>query len=450
MDSVHGLCTIDQSLRRILDTQELQRLRWIHQTGLNFLVYPGSEHSRFTHALGTYTVARRIFQHLASLAAEFSDLSPSKLDEQLEKAFLIAALCHDLGHTAFSHTLETILLPKDFRTHEDCTAHLLGTDTAIAKEIRGCGCDIEQVVQLLKGVHWVDGLCKLLSGNADVDRWDYLLRDSQAAGVRYGIFDLNWMIHSLSLQLDGTGRQRLVVDARRGLSVLKQFLRARSLMYEQVYLHRTVRGADRLLRAMFERAADPAKPTDYSDEKNRKAPPVFRTVLSAEKPAKPSLQDFLLTDDIAVVTLIKFWSNSSRDPVLRYLATCFLRRRLFKEVGSWLDQAPKEFVNAARGAVAKGFAAQQVDIQLKEKDIEDAMDYFLLIDTAESKSDETLEGILFDVGDGALYTLEELNQKPEFVTPVAVPPFRRVRLFVPYDVRKTVEDTLGRNKEMEH
>jgi uncharacterized protein len=389
MDSVHGLCEMDQSLRRILDTQELQRLRWIHQTGLNFLVYPGSEHSRFTHALGTYTVARRIFQQIKILAAEFSDLSPSKLDDQLEKAFLIAALCHDLGHTAFSHTLETILLPKEFRTHEDCTAHLLSTDTGIAKEIKNCGCDIEQVVQFLKGNHWVDGLCKLLSGNTDVDRWDYLLRDSQAAGVRYGIFDLNWMIHSVSLQLDGTGRQRLVIDARRGLSVLKQFLRARSLMYEQVYMHKTVRGADRLLRAMFERAGDPAKPEEYSDRTNRKAPAVFASVLKGEK---PTLDEFLLTDDIAVVTAIKFWANASRDPVLRYLATSFLRRRLYKEVGSWPDEAPKEFIAAAREQVAKEFGAQHLDVPLKDSDIEAAMDYFLLLDTAEFKSDDALEG----------------------------------------------------------
>lgn len=436
MDSVHGICPVDRPLRRILDTQEVQRLRFIHQTGLNFLVYPGSEHSRFVHSLGTYSVAKRIFQHLYLLSSEMSDLSPSKLDGGLEKAFLVGALCHDLGHTAFSHTLENVLLPEGFKTHEDCTLHLMQRDGPIANEIKEYGCEIDEVVQLLSGRHWVDGLCRLLSGNIDVDRWDYLLRDSRAAGVRYGVFDLNWLINSISLQADSTKCQRLVLDARRGLSALKQFLRARAFMYEQVYLHATVRGADRLLRAMFERAADTAKPGRFSDHKNRAIPKIFEEVAAGKR---ASLEHFLLIDDIAVIGLVKVWANLSRDPVLRYLARCFLKRRLFKEVGSWRSEVPPGYLELVKNAVRKAFKKQvSDDLKLKDEEMEQSLDYFVLIDTATFKADDRFDGILFDIGGGTLVTLEELRQNPEFNPPLPEPPFHRVRLFVPYEVRGAV------------
>jgi hypothetical protein len=127
MDAMHGLTEVDPRFWRVIDTREVQRLRWIRQTGLAYLVYPGAEHSRFAHAIGTYGVARRIFDHLQRETTHTGVFSPSELDADLELAFTTAALCHDLGHTAFSHVLETLLLPKDFRTHEDCTLALLST-----------------------------------------------------------------------------------------------------------------------------------------------------------------------------------------------------------------------------------------------------------------------------------------------------------------------------------
>jgi HD superfamily phosphohydrolase len=169
MDSMHGLTDVDPKLWRVLDTPELQRLRWIRQTGLAFLVYPGSEHSRFAHVLGAYGIARRVFKHLRARSTSIGTFSPSQLGDELEQAFVTAALCHDLGHTAFSHVLEQLLLPEGLRTHEDCTLSLLENGT-VGNQIKNVGCDLEQVLQLLKGVHWNDGLYKLLSGHVNVDR----------------------------------------------------------------------------------------------------------------------------------------------------------------------------------------------------------------------------------------------------------------------------------------
>jgi HD superfamily phosphohydrolase len=125
MDAIHGLTHVDPRFWRVVDTPEVQRLRWIRQTGLAYLVYPGAEHSRFAHAIGAYGVSRRVFAQLRHEATLTGLFGPSELDADLELAFTTAALCHDLGHTAFSHVLETLLLPKDLRSHEDCTLRVL-------------------------------------------------------------------------------------------------------------------------------------------------------------------------------------------------------------------------------------------------------------------------------------------------------------------------------------
>lgn len=115
-DQIHGLVPVDDGLRRIIDTPEIQRMRWIRQTGLAYLVFPCAEHSRFSHSIGAYAVAKRVFARLEALHDDLMISlfpcvsSPEKLAET-GKAFAVAALCHDLGHTAFSHALEGILLP---------------------------------------------------------------------------------------------------------------------------------------------------------------------------------------------------------------------------------------------------------------------------------------------------------------------------------------------------
>ncbi len=316
MDAMHGLTEVDPRFWRVIDTREVQRLRWIRQTGLAYLVYPGAEHFRFAHAIGTYGVARRIFNHLRRETTYTGALSPSHLDPDLEFAFTTAALCHDLGHTAFSHVLETLLLPKNFRTHEDCTLALL-REGEVGEQVTKIGCDLEQVLQLLTGAHWNDGLCRLLSGSIDVDRWDYLMRDAAAAGVVYGNYDLDWIIHSLSLYPDSDRRPRLLIEAHRGLVAVEHFLGARKSMYQQVYYHPTVRGAERLLRAAFERACDPARPDAYKGDTESGVPECLHGVLRG---SRPSLAEFVDIDDTVIIAALKRWSRSATDPVLRYLA----------------------------------------------------------------------------------------------------------------------------------
>lgn len=436
MDAVHGLTEVDPKLWRVVDAPEVQRLRWIRQTGLAYLVYPGAEHSRFAHAIGAYSISKTVFNHLKHEIGYTGMLSPSQLDSDLELAFAIAALCHDLGHTAFSHVLETLLLPNGFRSHEDCTRELLRVGE-VGKRVSEV-CDFDQVLQLLAGTHWNDGLCKLLSGNVDVDRWDYVMRDAAAAGLVYGKYDLPWLIRSLSLQPDKSRRPRLLIEAHRGLVAMEHFLAARRNMYRQVYYHTTVRGAERLLRAIFERACDPDRPRKY---RSATVEGVAVCLHGALRGKRPTLGDFIETDDTVVVAALKAWGRSSGDPVLKYLATCLIERRLFKEVrfdGIDLGDARRE----ARRAVRDAFARQASGTPALDARDEQALDYFVLVDTCTFKTHGSFDGILFDCGGTTPKTFEEISGNPEYSVTSRHPTFTRTRMFVPGEALGSVKMAL--------
>jgi uncharacterized protein len=438
MDSIHGLTEVDPRFWSVVDTLEVQRLRRIRQTGLAYLVYPGAEHSRFAHAIGSYSVARRVFRHLVHESRQTGLLSPSQLDNDLELAFTIGALCHDLGHTAFSHVLETLLLPEGFRSHEECTLALLG-EGEVGRETKKL-CDLEQVLQLLSGDHWNDGLCKLLSGQIDVDRWDYVMRDAAAAGLVYGNYDLDWLVRSLSLHPDSERKPRLLIEAHRGLVALEHFFSARRSMYRQVYYHATVRGSERLLRAVFERASDPERPTRYKKDALAGVPVCLHSML---KNAKPTLGEFLETDDTVIVSALKRWSTGSVDPVLRFLAASLIGRRLFKEVRfDGLD--PVKVRSRTRSAVSRALKRQTAShLPAIDKQDKQALDYFVLVDECAFKTMGPLDGILFDRGTAGPERFEDLQTIPDYRIPTAQTTFERTRMFVPPEALGSVRSSLA-------
>ena len=442
LDAIHGLVHVDPSFWRVVDSPEVQRLRWIKQTGLAYLVYPGAEHSRFAHAIGVYSLARRVFQHLRERTNYTGNLSPSYMGWELEQAFATAALCHDLGHTAFSHVLEPILLPAGFSTHEDCTLALL-QGGAVKKQIQNIGCDLEQVVQLVRGVHWNDALCKLLSGHIDVDRWDYLMRDAASSGVVYGQYDLEWLINSLSIYPDTERRPRLLLEVHRGLAAIEHFFTARRSMYQQVYYHTTVRGAERLLRAVFERASDPQRPAAYKEDTNEDVPECLCSFLRGDR---PSIGEFLSTDDTTIIAALKRWGRSAKDPVLRFLAKCLLERRLFKEIrisGAKLEQAR----NVALAEIKSALARQKgTDLPVLDAEDQQALDYFVLLDECEFKPAADFDGVLFDSGNSIPQTIAQIKeQMKEYVEPAFLTDqlsFTRKRLFVLSDVADSVRTAI--------
>lgn len=436
-DSLHGLTNVDSKLLAVLDTPAFQRLRWIHQNGLAFLVFPGAEHSRFSHSLGSYHVAQRVFTHLQALARDFAlPLGLGEIDDDLQKAFLMAALCHDLGHTAFSHVFEPMLLPDGLTNHEDCTIAILqNPDDALKRAIEDW-CELDQVIDLLEGNHISTCFCQLLAGTSDVDRWDYLLRDARATGVRYGVFDLDWMIHTLLITLNEAQRPILLFDGRRGPIAMQQFLLARRYMYRQVYFHATIRAAEMLLRSIFERAFA----LEWVSDDHGYVPPALRHLVDR---LPPSQEDFLETDDVLILHAIRGWARaSSIDPVLKYLCNSFVARQLPKEVllpqGAATDEAIcEEVINITRSYVAPFLKEKFNDFS--ESDLDTIIDHFVLVNRCPYPPSD-LENTWFEC-DGAVVPASRL---PEGNERIVDQPFSITRLYVPAGVRDQVQHEITR------
>ena len=295
-------------LVRLIDTAEFQRLRRIRQLGLAHFAYQGAEHSRFTHSLGVLHLATRI---LAKLSQNYD------ISENDQTAVKIAALLHDIGHGAFSHVIETI---QHFH-HEAFTIEaVLSNETEVGKTLLAYSEDLpRKVADIIRGNFQPMALAQLVSSQLDVDRMDYLLRDSLMTGAKYGIYDIEWIIKSI--EIDETN-DRLFVSAR-GVYAVEDYLQARYYMFRQVYFHRTLRSAEVILRSLFRRAL-----YLFQNDKNiwYAKNTAFEKFLRGEK---INLQEHLELDDNDIIFHIKQWQNSN-DKILKDLSKRFLNRRLLK------------------------------------------------------------------------------------------------------------------------
>lgn len=362
-------------VRTVIDTPEFQRLRNIRQTGLASYVFPTAEHSRFAHSIGVYGTAREFFRHLQGHSLGLDIQIPMlRFDESNERDFYVAALVHDVGHTAFSHVLETILLPLDFLSHEDCTRALVGGNTDIARAIDSVA-DRAAVVQMLNNQHPNKALNDLISSTFDVDRCDYVLRDSTMTGVEYGKYDLSWLIHALSVELNENRHPVLVLDGPRGLDALRQFLTGRRYLHRHVYYHPVVRGAQLLLKAIFERIQDTAGHADHI----RLAPQCLQGLMNGER---PTLDEFIRTTDVEIVYMIRAFSELHGDPVVKFLCDLFTRREF-----------PKAIIDSARESAD---LEQRYNIELRKSFASDPQ-FSLPLETALGRTHVTIEEFVEDI-----------------------------------------------------
>ncbi len=313
---------------RLLDTPEVQRLRRIRALGAASLAFPGAEHSRFAHAIGSAHVMKRYLQRVGRFAGDLT--ASDRLDDDDARVALAAALLHDLGHGPYSHTFEAVL--PGALAHEEWTSRILldpGTKVhAVLREIDPQAPEI--VARLIHGEHPVPHLARAVSGTFDVDRCDYLLRDSHMTGVRYGLLDLDWLLGSLRLDVrPGASTASLTVDGEKGLTAVEGFFLARLYMYRQVYLHKAVRAAEAVLGALFARLAalGPQPGT----------PEPLAVLLRGES---IETRSFLDLDDHALESALRAWCDS-KDPRLAELATCLRERRLFKTLRLRKDVTPE-------------------------------------------------------------------------------------------------------------
>lgn len=291
----------------LIDAPEFQRLRRIRQLGLAYFAYQSAEHSRFTHSLGAFHLAGRM---MAKLRLNYS------IPAEVQTAVRLAALLHDIGHGPFSHVVESIL---GFHHEEFTIQAVLSSETEIGKLLGAHSPDLQQdVAAIIRGDFKPQALGHLVSSQLDVDRMDYLLRDSLMTGAKYGIYDLEWIIKSIEINEKD---DHLYISAP-GKYAVEDYLQARYYMYRQVYFHRTLRSAEAVLRVLLKRALHLYNDGGVWCESNTP----MEKVLAGEKLL---LQEHLALDDTDIMFSIKRWQRSE-DKILSDLASRFLNRRLFK------------------------------------------------------------------------------------------------------------------------
>ncbi|MDB5275183.1 MAG: hypothetical protein JWR61_138 [Ferruginibacter sp.] len=296
-DPVYGFITIDDELVfKIIAHPYYQRLRRIHQMAMAHLVYPGAVHTRLHHSLGAYHLMCNALNELKNKGIDIS-----KEEEQAAK---VAILLHDAGHGPFSHALENVLI--EGMPHESISLLLMKD---LNKQYNG---QLQVAMDIFTNVYPKKFLHQLISGQLDVDRMDYLTRDSFFSGVSEGVIGYDRIIKMLTVH-----NGELMVEEKAIYSIEK-FLVARRLMYWQVYLHKTVLCAEQMLQQIIKRAKYIKAFTKTPLNKFINEP--IETV---------TLEEFCQLDDYDVMSAIKEWCTHS-DAVLSILCKGIIDRQLLK------------------------------------------------------------------------------------------------------------------------
>ena len=331
-DPVFGFLSIPNELvYDVLQHPYVQRLNRIRQLGLSYLVYPGAMHSRFGHSIGA--------MHLMQEAVQSLRLKGVEITDEEATAAMIAILLHDIGHGPFSHVLEHTIV--DGVSHEDISLLMM---ERINLDLHG---QLAMAIAIFKNEYPKHFLHQLISSQLDVDRMDYLCRDSFFTGVQEGRVASERLLKMLDVRND-----KLVVQIK-GIYSVEKFLVARRLMYWQVYLHKTSVAAEQHLIKILSRAKELAR-----GGKELFCSPALRYFLYQNvtfdmfSPTSEALEQYALLDDADVLSAIKAWI-SSEDKVLSALSKSFIDRQLFR--GELLD-AP--LTDAQKQALNEEFAAR--------------------------------------------------------------------------------------------
>ncbi|HIB47794.1 MAG TPA: HD domain-containing protein [Flavobacteriaceae bacterium] len=306
-DPIYGFITVPSELIfELIEHRYFQRLRRISQMGMSYLVYPGAHHTRFHHALGAMFLMQKAVRVLRSKNTEISD--------EEEHALYIAILLHDIGHGPFSHAMEHSIVENV--SHEHISLLMM---EVLNSEFNGA---LTLAITIFKNNYHKSFLHQLVSGQLDMDRLDYLKRDSFYTGVSEGSVNAERLITMLHVKHD-----KLVVEEK-GIYSVEKFIVARRLMYWQVYLHKTSLVAEQLLVRLLKRAKElsedgvvlPASESLSFFLKNHIAKEDFSTEI---------LDTFAKLDDYDIISAMKAWSTND-DFVLGELSRMLLNRDLLK------------------------------------------------------------------------------------------------------------------------
>ncbi len=338
-DPVHGFITIpDELIFDLIEHPFFQRLRRIKQLGLSHLVYPGANHTRFHHALGAMHLMLEAIDVLRSKNVDITD------EEKLGAA--IAILLHDIGHGPFSHTLEHSLLNSIH--HEEVSLLFM---QQLNKEFNGL---LDLAIAIFSNTYSKPYLHQLVSGQLDMDRLDYLQRDSYFTGVTEGVVGSDRIIAMLNVS-----NNNLVIEEK-GIYSIENFIGARRIMYWQVYMHKTVVSSEFMLTSILRRAKHL-----YKEGIDLFASPSLKVFLKEDvtfnqfENDSTMLENFALIDDSDISTSVKVW-QSADDKILAKLCKDLSSRHLFKTTISKESFTP-ELVQSVQNQIS-----EKLDISLED------------------------------------------------------------------------------------
>ena len=307
-DPVYGFITIDDELiYKVIAHPYYQRLRRINQMAMAYLVYPGAVHTRLHHSLGAYHLMSNALSELKRKGVEITIAE--------EQAAKIAILLHDIGHGPFSHALEDVLV--EGMHHEEISLLIM---KELNKQFNG---QLQLSLDIFTDQHPKKFLHQLISGQLDVDRMDYLTRDSFFTGVNEGVIGYDRIIKMLTVH-----NGELMVEEK-GIYSIEKFLLARRLMYWQVYLHKTVLCAEQMLQRVIKRAKYINAVTQVP----------LNNFINGPKHTV-TLEEFCTIDDYDIISSIKIWSTHE-DKILSFLCRGLINRQLLKikYYGEAIDEA---------------------------------------------------------------------------------------------------------------
>ncbi len=376
-DPLYGFISVPEGIVfQLLEHPYFQRLRRIKQLGLTHLVYPGALHTRFHHGVGAMHLMREALEVIRTKGYEVTP------DE--ETGVLIAILLHDIGHGPFSHALEDQFVQD--ASHEELSSLVIG----YLNEVFDGG--LETAMAIFEDRYEKRFLHQLVSSQLDMDRLDYLQRDSFYSGVREGVVNSDRLIKMLNIHDD-----RLVID-QKGIYSIEKFIVARRLMYWQVYLHKTVLSAEYMLMKILERARELAR-----EGVELFCSPIFRTFLYGRpmmddlKTDRRLLDHFMKLDDNDIMCSVKAWCDHG-DHVLSRLCRMLVDRDLMR-VQLEREPIPADRIEDKRERVKH-------EMGLNEKELP----YFFFSGTTVNNAyDKLSENILILLRDGTVMDLAEAS-----------------------------------------
>ncbi|MBM4033527.1 MAG: HD domain-containing protein [Planctomycetes bacterium] len=383
-DPVHGLMKFERREAFIIDllrAAEVQRLRRIKQLGFACFVFPGVEHSRFTHALGTAYIAAQVGRHLDSVARE---LLPESLrpDVHALQDLCVAGLCHDLGHGPFSHVWERVVIGENWdkqawaialniedtalkahdfnKWHEMVTYALLTAPsgqlhTLLEQNAVGSAA---RVAGLLYGHYYLPYMCKLISGDIDIDRLDYVSRDAVMAGLPSCTVQLDRLIACLTFGYDKSRHPWVGLNERKGLPVAVELMTSRAQLHEVLYLHKTILGMEWLLGNLLLRLRDLAR-----DGKELSTGGVLPDGVLEMIRSKPvSLDQVMALDDHAIWMLVqKIKEVAHGDPTAVALGKRIMERDPLRAVSIGGEKVQAFFADRANSKAVEAVVAKFVE-----------------------------------------------------------------------------------------